>query len=170
VLVPGERLLRLNEPAVGPLEWLALSYYDLKQYSDCIRVCETMLDMGLELEPVYYYEARAEAKLKDYAQSDTLLRKALEKAISPTAEWYYDDLGDNLESQKEYRRSIAHYDTAYYLFKDPLTLYACGRIAETELHDPAAARRYYRRYLAVAKPKTEEEKKAYGYVKRRWGR
>jgi hypothetical protein len=48
-------------------------------------------------------------------------------------------------------RSIAHYDTAYYLFKDPLTLYTCGRIAETELRDATLARRYYRRYLAVAK-------------------
>jgi tetratricopeptide (TPR) repeat protein len=169
VLTPGERLLRLQEPAVGSLEWLALSYYDLKQYPDCIRVCEDMLDMGMELEPVYYYEARAQAKLKNYAGSDTLLRKALSKAISPTAEWYYDDLGDNFESQKEYHKAIAHYDTAFYLFKDPLTLYACGRIAETELHNNTLARGYYRHYLALARPQTAEEKKAYGYVRRRWG-
>jgi tetratricopeptide (TPR) repeat protein len=168
VLIPGERLLRMQEPTVGPLEWLALSYFDLGQYPDCIRVCEGMIDMGMDIEPVYYYEARAQAKLKNYSLSDTLLRKALGKAISRTAEWYYDNLGDNLESQHEYRRAIAHYDTAYYLFKDPLTLYTCGRIAETELRDATIARRYYRRYLAVAKPKTEDEKKAYLYVKRRW--
>lgn len=170
VLAPGERLLKLNEPAVNSLEWLALSYYNLKQYPDCIRVCEGMLDMGLELEAVYYYEARAEAKLKNYDSSNALLRKALTKAKSPTMEWYYDGLGDNFESLRDYKKAVAHYDTAFYLFKDPLALYTCGRIAETELHSPVLARQYYRRYLAVAKPETEEEKRAYRYVRQKWGR
>jgi tetratricopeptide (TPR) repeat protein len=168
-LVPGERLLKLQEPAVNALEWLSLSYYDLKQYPDCIRVCEGMQELGLDLEAVYYYESRAQSKLKNYAESDSLLRKALNKAISKTAEWYYDDLGDNFESTHDYRRAVAHYDTAFYLFRDPLVLYTCGRICETELHDPGKARGYFRRYLALAKPQTEEEKKVYGYVRKRYG-
>jgi len=101
VLGPGERLLKLNEPSVNSLEWLALSYYNLKQYPDCIRVCEGMLDMGLELEAVYYYEARAEAKLHHYDSSNSLLHKALAKAKSPTMEWYLDGLGDNFESLRD---------------------------------------------------------------------
>ena len=168
-LVPGERLLGLNEPAVNSLEWLALSYYDLKRYPDCIRVCEGMLDMGLELEAVYYYESRAQSKLSNYAMSDSLLRKALGKAINKTAEWYYDDLGDNYEAQHDYRAALAHYDTAYFLFHEPLALYTCGRICETELHNTALARKYFVRYLAVAKPETDEEKKVYKYVRRRFG-
>lgn len=169
-LAPGERLLRLQEPAVNALEWLSLSYYDLNQYPDCIRVCEGMQDLGLDLEAVYYYESRAQAKLKNFVMSDSLLRRALKKAISNTAEWYYDDLGDNYESTHDYRKAVAHYDTAYYLFKDPLTLYTCGRICETELHEPDRVRVYFRRYLALARPQTEEEKKVYAYVKRRYGR
>jgi tetratricopeptide (TPR) repeat protein len=170
VLAPGEKLLKLKEPSVNSLEWLALAYYELKQYSMSIHVCESMLDMGLELEAVYYYEALAEAKLKDYNNSNELLHKALAKAKSATIEWYYDKLGDNFESMRNYKKAVAHYDTAYYLFRDPLTLYACGRIAESELHDMVMARQYYRRYLALAKPASDEEKKAYGYVKQRWGR
>ncbi|HLZ87139.1 MAG TPA: tetratricopeptide repeat protein [Puia sp.] len=169
VLAPGEKLLQLKEPSTNSLEWLALSYYDLKQYPDCIRVCERMFDLGLDLEAVYYYEARAQAKMRNYAVSDSLLRKALSKAIGKTAEWYYDDLGDNAEATHRYRQALAHYDTAYYLFKDPLTLYTCGRIAETELHNEALARQYFRRYLALARPETAEEKKVYGYVRQRWG-
>jgi tetratricopeptide (TPR) repeat protein len=168
-LAPGERLLRLQEPAVNALEWLSLSYYNLKDYPDCIRVCEGMQDMGLELEAVYYYEARAQARMKNYAESDSLLRKALNKAISPTAEWYYDDLGDNYESTHDYRRAVAHYDTAFYLFKDPLTLYTNGRICETELHDLARARQYFRKYLTLAHPLTDEEKRVYRLVKKEWG-
>jgi len=170
VLEPGERLLRMNEPSVNSLEWLALSYYNLKQYPDCIRICEGMLDMGLEIEAVYYYEARALAKLHNYDSSNALLRKALVKAKSPTMEWYYDGLGDNFESLRQYKMAIAHYDTAYYLYRDPLALYTCGRIAETELKNTGLARLYYRRYLAVAKPESPEEKKAYRYVRQKWGR
>jgi tetratricopeptide (TPR) repeat protein len=168
-LDPGEKLLRLKEPSVQSLEWTALSYYDLKKYPDCIRVCEGMQGMGMDIEAVYYYEGRAEAKLKHYSESDSLLRKALSKAISNTAEWYYDDLGDNFESQKNYRQSLAHYDTAFYLFKAPLILYNCGRICETELHNIPRAKQYYRRYLALAKPESEEEKRVYKLVKAQYG-
>ena len=166
----GERVLRSGEPATQALTWLALSYYDEKQYPDCIRVCEYMLGLGLELEAVYYYEARAWAKLKNYPQSDSLLRIALSKAISKTAEWYYNDLGDNHESLKEYKQAVAHYDTAYYLFRDPIMLYNCGRICETELRNMPLARKYYQRYLVLAKPVSKVEKEAYAYVKRRWGK
>jgi len=34
----------------------------------------------------------------------------------------------------------------------------------------AKAKRYYRRYLAVARPVSEEEKKVRRWVKRRWGK
>jgi tetratricopeptide (TPR) repeat protein len=168
-LDPGEKLLLLREPTLQSLEWTALSYYNLKRYPDCIRVCEGMQEMGMDIEAVYYYESRAEAKLKHYPESDSLLRRALSKAISKTAEWYYDDLGDNFESQKDYRQSLAHYDTAYYLFKAPLILYNCGRICETELHNLARAKQYYRRYLAVARPESEEEKRVYRLVKAQYG-
>ncbi|HEV3327218.1 MAG TPA: tetratricopeptide repeat protein [Puia sp.] len=168
-LVPGERLVRSGEPAIQALTWLALSYYDLKQYPDCIRVCEHMLDLGLVQEAIYYYDARAQAKLRQYKVSDSLLTIARGMAISPTAEWYFDDLGNNHESLKEYAAAVANYDSSYYLFRDPLLLYSCGRICETELHDLARARRYYLRYMAMARPKTEEEKKALQYVRRRWG-
>jgi tetratricopeptide (TPR) repeat protein len=169
-VVPGERLVRSDEPSVQALTSLALSYYELKAWPDCIRVCEHMLDLGLTEESVYYYASRAWTKLAQYRTSDSLLHIALKIAISPTAEWYYDDLAANHESLKEYREAVANYDTAYYLFRDPTVLYACGRICETELKDLGRARRYYLRYLAVAQPKTEEEKKALAYVRKRWGR
>jgi hypothetical protein len=69
----------------------------------------------------------------------------------------------------EFKRALANRDTAYYLFKDPVGLYNCGRLAELGLHNMGLARSYYRRYLAVAEPKTAEEKRAYRFVKERWG-
>jgi tetratricopeptide (TPR) repeat protein len=169
-IVPGERLVRVDDIGVQALTSLALSYYELKAYPDCIRVCEHMMDLGLTQEAVYYYESRAWTKMKDYRHSDSLLQIALKMSIEPTAEWYYFDLAANHEALREYREAVANYDTAYYLFRDPTVLYACGRICETEIHDLARARKYYLRYLAVAQPKTAAEKQALAYVRRRWGR
>jgi tetratricopeptide (TPR) repeat protein len=169
-IIPGERLVRSNDPAGQALTSLALSYYALKAYPDCIRVCEHMLDLGLTEEAVYYYESRAWTKIGQYRTSDSLLQIAVKMAIRPTAEWYYFDLAANHESLREYREAVANYDTAYYLFRDPTVLYTCGRICEMEVHDLARARRYYLRYLAVAQPKTAAEKAALAYVRRRWGR
>jgi tetratricopeptide (TPR) repeat protein len=170
-LAPGERLIRLDVPAAvsGSLSWLALSYYNLRKYTDCIRVCEYMLTAGLDLEAIYYYEARACARLKQYEKSNALLTTCLTKAISKTADWYYYDLGQNNEELKNFKQAMANYDTAYYLFKDPTMLYNCGRIAESELKNMTLARKYYLRYLATAHPKDPEEKKAYIYVRSRWG-
>jgi hypothetical protein len=91
-------------------------------------------------------------------------------AISPTAEWYYFDLASNHESLRQHKEAVANYDTAYYLFRDPAVLYTCGRICETEMHDLVRAKKYYLKYMAVAQPKTEAEKEALRYVRKRWGR
>jgi tetratricopeptide (TPR) repeat protein len=168
-IMPGERLVRLQDPSVTPLTWLALSYYNLKLYTDCIRICDFMLSIGFDLESVYYYEAQAYAKLKNYSRSNELLSKALGKAISVTAEWYYDAQADNYEALKSYKKALACCDTSFYLFKNPITLYNAGRICENKLRELAMAKSYYRRYLAMARPKSETEKKAYIYVRRRWG-
>jgi len=169
-LEPGERLIRLDVAAAvsNALTSLALSYYNLKKYPDCIRVCEYMLHEGLDLEAIYYYEARACAKLKEYEKSNELLATCLTKAISKTADWYYYDLGQNHEGLKNFKQAMANYDTAYYLFKDPTMLYNCGRIAESELRNTTLARKYYLRYLVAAHPKDPEEKKAFAYVRSRW--
>jgi tetratricopeptide (TPR) repeat protein len=170
VIVPGERLLRLAEINMGPLIKLTLAYYNLQHYEESIRVCEYMFAAGLETEAVYYYAAKSYAKLKDYGKSNEYLEQCLGKAISKTAEMYYFTYGENYEATKQYKKAVAAYDTAYYLFKSPLALYNCGRIYEVELKNPTLARQYYTRYLQTAQPVEAGEKKAYAYVKERWGR
>lgn len=169
VPISGERLVRSGDPSVVALTQVVLAYYNSKLYKDCIRVCEHMLGLGLQLESVYYYEARACTKVREYARSNELLSFALSKAISGTAEWYFDARGDNFEALKDYGKALANIDTAYYLFKDPVGLYNCGRLAEVGLRNLGLARTYYRRYLVLAQPKTAEEKRAYKLVKARWG-
>ena len=169
-LVPGERLIRLDEISLSSLTQLTLSYYNLKMYNDCIRVCEYLKSKDLASESIYYYEARAWAKLKDYAKSNELLQTCLASAISKTAELYYYNLAENYEAINQFKKAVSQYDTAFYLFKNPLMMYNCGRICESDLKNVALARKYYAKYLALAQPQSPEEKKAYEYVRSRWGR
>jgi tetratricopeptide (TPR) repeat protein len=165
-LDPGERLLRMGEPAIAAMTQLALSYYNLKGYPDCIRVCEYMAVNQLATESTFYYEAKACVRIREYEHSDQLLRTCLAMAISSTAELYYYNLGSNFEEQHQYRAAIAAYDTAFYLFRNPMMKYNCGRIYDGNLHNQGLARKYYHQYLAFGEPNAPDEKKAYAYVKR----
>lgn len=168
-IVPGERIKQQNVSILNALTWLTLSYYNLKKYPECVSTCEYMLSNGLDGESIYYYESRAYAKMKEYKKSNDLLAICLNKAISHTAEWYLTAIADNDEALKDYKGTLTHLDTAYYLFKDPLMLYNCGRIAETKLNDNTLARKYFTLYLTTAHPTSPEEKKAYAYVRQHWG-
>jgi len=167
-LVPGERLMQQGDISIGSLSRVALSYYYLKMYKDCIRVCDYMDSNQVADEAAYYYEAISKAKLKDYAGSNELLQKCLSSAISLKAEQYYYSLAENYEAIKQFKKSIADYDTAFYLFKNPLVLYNCGYIAETLLKNVPLAKKYYLKYLQTVKPETSDEKKTYQYVKEKW--
>ncbi len=168
VLPPGETLVRINESPLKAMSQLALSYYKLKKYSDCIRVCEYMKYKGYALEEIYYYEAQAWAKMKEFAKSNGALKTCLTMAISSKAEEYYYHLALNYEALKQYKKAIANYDTAYYLFKNPVMNYNAGRISEVGLQNLSQAKKYYLRYLAEAKPTADDEKKAYAFLKQRW--
>jgi tetratricopeptide (TPR) repeat protein len=168
VLIPGERLMRLGDGSSTTLTQVALACYTMKLYKECLGVCDYMVAKQIASESVFYYAAKAHAKLREFEESNELLKICMEMAISKTAEYYFHALGENYEEMKQYKKAIAHYDTAYYLFKDPLMLYNCGRVLDSDLKDPRAAKKYYTKYLALAKPQSAEEKKAYDYIKRKY--
>lgn len=168
VLIPGERLMRLGEGSLSTITQLALSYYNLKLYKDCIRVCDFLIVKGMAGENLYYYSAKAHAKLREFDISNELLRTCLNLAISNTAEYYFDALGGNYEEMKQFKKAIAQYDTAYYLFKNPLMLYNCGRILDGSLKNNEAAKKYYSKYIRLAKPQSADEKKAYEYIRKKY--
>ena len=65
---------------------------------------------------------------------------------------------------------MANYDKAYYLFKNPVMNYNSGRICEINLKNTALAKKYYTEYLSKANPVEADERKAYQYLKTRWGK
>jgi tetratricopeptide (TPR) repeat protein len=144
---------------------LALANYALNKYQECFHVCDVLLQQGIETESLFYYASQAKNKLKEYKKSNELLKRCLELAISENTNTYYFSVAENLEALKDYKRAITNYDTAFYLFKNPLALYNIGRLYEQFLKNTPLANQYYKRYLLLAKPKSSEEKRVYDYVK-----
>ena len=170
VRIPAERLIRLDEAPLTSLTQVVIAYYKLKLYTDCIRVCKYLAFKGFALDNIFYYEAKAWAKLKDFNKSNELLKICVSLSISKSAEMYYYNLALNYESLKQYKKAVGNYDTAYYLFKNPVMNYNSGRICEINLKNTQLAQKYYIEYLAKANPTEADEKKAYDYVKERWGK
>ena len=170
VRLPGERLIRLGESPLTALTQVMLSYYNLKRYTDCIRVCEYVISSGYTVQNIFYYEAKAYAKLKQFDKSNDLLKTCIDLAISKEAEMYYYNLGLNYQALRQYKKAIAQYDTANYLFKNPVMNYNSGRICEINLKNMELAQKYYTKYLATANPVEADEKEAYDYIKKRYGK
>lgn len=170
VLLPGERLIRLQETSLSSLTMVFLSYYKLKLYAGCIRVCDFLLDNNFLAENIFFYKAKAWASLKEFSRSNDLLKTCVGLAISKNAEMYYYNLALNYEALKQYKKALAYYDTAYYLFKNPVMNYNSGRICEINLKNTALAKKYYIEYLSKANPVEADERKAYQYLKTRWGK
>jgi tetratricopeptide (TPR) repeat protein len=166
-ITPGERLIQQNDISIGALTRLVISYFNLKMYNECNRTCAYMDSNEIADESVYFYEAKSKAKLKDFKSSNDLLQTCLSLAISKKAELYYYTLAENNQSTKQFKKAVSDYDTAYYLFKNPVMLYNNGNMYEMYLNNEPLATKYYRQYLKNAKPENEDEKKAYDYVRKK---
>lgn len=144
---------------------LALANYYVKDYVASFNVCNVLLEQGIETESLFYYASQAKHKLNAFNESNELLKKCLGLAISKNTNLYYFSKAENFESLAQYQGAIAVYDTAYYLFHDPLALYNSGRLYEYALNNLNQAHLYYKKYLRVAKPTSKDEQRVYAYVK-----
>jgi tetratricopeptide (TPR) repeat protein len=168
MISPGEKLIRMGELQFPILSKLVFAFYSLKKYENCIQLCEFMDSNSIAVESTYYYESMSWSKLNNLVRSNEFLEKCLGKAISKSAELYYYDLARNNETLKYYQKAISNYDTAYYLFKNPLMIYNEGRIYDEHLKNYKKAKIYYLKYLMLVKPETGEEKKLCRFVKSRY--
>ncbi len=165
-----DKWLSTNEIDPRTTANLSMANYNMHNYQAAFKVCDTLLQQGIETEALLYYAALAKYKLSDYNKSIQLLHAGLDLGISKNVNLYYFALADNFEETGDYKSSIKAYDTAFYLFKDPLALYNIGRIYENHFANLAMARPYYTQYLSIAKPTTEDDKRVINYVKQVLGK
>jgi tetratricopeptide (TPR) repeat protein len=164
----GKRLMRMQVISATAYTYVAAACYYMKQYQECIYVNDFLTLQQLNTEATMYYAAMSYSALKEYARSNELLQHCIDLSKSRSLDDYYTAMGDNYESLGAYRKATACLDTAYYLFQSPLRQYSIARIYDQRLQNPAAARRYYRRYLLLARPR-DEDPAISKYVQQRLG-
>ncbi|AWO01674.1 hypothetical protein DLD77_08175 [Chitinophaga alhagiae] len=168
VTVYGEHLL--NRQVVDPTAcmFLAVSHYALKQYDSCIRVHDEMMARILAApETVKYYAALAYSEKRQFDSSNALLQECIDMAKSRSLDDYYTALAGNYEHMKQYRTAIKHYDTAYYLFHDPMRQYGIARIYDHYIQDPVRAKRFYQQFVRDARPEGKDQVNIHNYAKER---
>ncbi|WP_109696199.1 tetratricopeptide repeat protein [Chitinophaga deserti] len=164
----GSQILEQRSYAPMAYMYLSVTYYHLKQFDSCIKVYDVMTEMlGDAPETVKFYAAMSYAGIKYYEKSNVLLLECISTAKSKSLDSYYAALAGNFEQMKQYRAAISYYDTAYYLFKDPMRQYGIARIYDQQIQDPQRARKHYQLYLKSAKPESKNEKDIHTYVKER---
>jgi len=152
----------MESRAMAPLAYIYLSatYYNMKQYDSCIRVHDFFMELaGDTPETMKFYAAMSYGELKQYEKSNSMLLECINS--------YYAAMAGNYEKMKNYRAAINYYDTAYYLFKQPMRQYGIARIYDQHMQDPQKAKRHYQLYLKSAKPETKNETDIHTYVKER---
>ena len=110
--------------------------------------------LGSETEEVLYYTALAHQHLNHWRSADTLLRRCVARVLKPNLEAYYLALAEGAAQQGDWARSTACYDTAYYLFKNPFTLYRKGLALHSSGRKGEAVQ-VYKRYLALPEAKQD---------------
>lgn len=166
----AQRLMNATDlsSVVAPLTYLAIAYLNTVRYDSCLKVCDFMIRNKAKTETVMYLKGKAYQGLKNYPASLAAFSECIGMAISKSADAYFTEMGNDYELMKQYRKAIAQYDTAHYIFHDPMRLYNIGRVYEADLKNPIDALRFYRRFMAKAKkPVNENEKEIAAYVRQR---
>lgn len=129
---------------------LTAIYADIesRNWKHAVSLGKALTALGGETEDVLYSAAYAQQKLGHWSAADSLLRRCVRKRLKPELERYYILLAEGAAEQKDWGRAAAYYDTAYYLFKNPLTLYSKGIMLNEAGHKPAASLTF-RQYLAL---------------------
>lgn len=146
----------------------AIGYYYTSDYAGCVRTCDLLISHQLKTRTVLYLEAMAFRKQKKYKLSLATLNDCIALAIDSKAADYYEAKADIYETLGAYRRALTQYDTAYYIFHDPLQLYNKARLYDARLKSPRTALRYYRLYLRERTDSVpSREKKTFSFARSR---
>lgn len=163
-----ERMKRMNVIDLNSYLYGGIGYYYLKQYDSCVATCDFLIVHQYQTLPVLFLEAMAFKEQKKYSESLATLDECIGKALNKEAIDYFSAKADIYGILKQYRQAFGQYDTAYYVFHDPILLYSKALMYDIKLKKPLEALRYYRQYLKNVdnKPKPMQ-KPVWEYVKAR---
>lgn len=142
-----EKLKQMEAISMKPFFYAAAGYFLTKQYKACSAMCDFMLEKKLKTRSVLYLQAMAFEKQKQYKLSLQRLEECLADALSKDAIDYFSTKGEIYEKMKAFHTAMRQYDTAYYIFKEPVMMYKKALVYDRDLKNPTTALRYYQSYL-----------------------
>ncbi len=158
----ADSLIATGKVRYEPL--LTAIYADIAfaNWKHAVSVGEVLTARGIETEDVLYSIAFAQQKSTNWQVADSLLRRCVRKRLKPELERYYCLLAECAAARKCWQKSAACYDTAYYLFGNPLTLYSKAIMLDGAGQKRAAGLAF-RQYLAL--PRTRQDTSIVRYIR-----
>jgi tetratricopeptide (TPR) repeat protein len=151
---------------INPYIRLAYSYLYQNKFKQAISVCQWMEQKNLHTLASSYCEAQAYKGLKDYTRSNLILDQCISQTIQKEANIYLQAKASNYELMKDYKTAMHYYDTAYYIFKNPVDVYLSGRLADHYLNNKTKATAMYRLYQQLKPvPENGKEQLILKYIK-----
>lgn len=141
-----DKLAEMGDFSLMPFLYAAIAHYQARQYQACIDICEVLIAHNLITRYVLYLQALAYKGQKRYTLSLLTLDACIGLAIDREAEDYFSTKGEIYELLNSDHEALREYDTAYYLFHNPLQLYNKAQIYDSDLKSFHTALRYYRLY------------------------
>ncbi|MGN6640894.1 MAG: hypothetical protein ACTHJ8_18435 [Mucilaginibacter sp.] len=152
-----DKLLKQGEGAGDIISMLGTSYYMVKRYDSCINTFRVLEQSGTANETSYYYTAMSNKALNNQQKAIVYFNKAINAAISPNVDSYYSEMADSYDKQHQLKKAIAAYQKSLLYDENPvLTYYAMAYMYDSELKNPKAAAKYYKKYLKARPPERQK--------------
>ena len=140
------------------ISMLGTSYFNLKNYTNCINTFKLMEQSKTASETSYYYTAMSYKALGDLSTAVIYFDKAIKEAISGNVNSYYGEMAGAYDKMHQVKKAINAYQKSLLYGVMPLTYYALANLYDTELKNKALALRYYKKYVSSIPP---EEQRSY---------
>lgn len=163
------KLLQMQSVSLEPFLCAAYAHYFLHQYQEAENTCALLILHNLKTRTVLYLMALCYREQHKYQLSLLTLDECISDALSKDAVTYLSEKGSIDEALSRPREALREYDTAYYIFRDPVALYQKAGIYD-RLKQYGTALSYYRRYREARRDTViPAEEKALEYATKRIG-
>ena len=146
---------------------LGTSYFELKDYNNCINTFKLLEETNTATEISYYCTAMSYKALGNQPMAISYFEKAIKEAISTHVNSYYGEMADSYSQLHQVKNAVAAYQKSLLYGELPLTYYDIASLYDTELKRKELALQYYKKYVKSDPP--QNQKPYLNYSKRRIG-
>jgi tetratricopeptide (TPR) repeat protein len=143
------------------ISMLGTSYYNLKDYNNCISTFKLLEQSNTSNETFYYYTAMSYKALGKQAMAVIYFNKTVKEALSGNVNSYYGEMADCYDQMHQLKNAVNAYQKSLLYGVMPLTYYALANLYDTALKNKSFALRYYKKYLGCNTPADQESYRVY---------